>query len=417
MSLSISPVNTCLAMAGAQTAFGGQGQEWTVYVSGTWSNGDEYTVSLTDFQTGVLTQVGAGYVTDQQPTFLTTYNNKVYALSGPTVYTCASNQPTVWNNPNGIGNGFVTMSDYYNIQENLQAVVPFQGRLAFFSRYSIQVWVVDPLISNWQQVQVLTNIGTMAPNSVQGLGDFDVLFLNDSGIRSLRVLTTTLQGVINDIGSPIDQMIQQDIAQSGLATVAASQSIVDPGTRRYWLFIPNTSRPNGVGNIYVISYYPSSKISAWSTYDPSYISGGSTTYFTPQFFGVYLGQVWVRDTGNNVYQFGGSNNNTYDETKMTVILPFLDGKRPGNKKKTIGFDLDVSKVVSQNWNVSISVDWPSGTFTSEASVGNPTFDQGWLKATFEGTHFALQVTTTDPSQATFASAVMYYTLGESPSGD
>jgi hypothetical protein len=253
----------------------------------------------------------------------------------------------------------------------------------------------------------------MAPNSVAGLGDFDVLFLNDSGVRSLRVLTTTLQGFIEDIGSSIDSLVQADITTSGLATVADSISVVDPLTRRYWLFIPNTSNANGVGNIYIFSYYPSSKISAWSTYDPSYQLDGVTTYFTPQFFGVYLGQVWVRDNANNVFQYGGSNNNTYDATKATVAIPFYDMKTPGNKKKFLGVDVDVSSV-SAAWVLSMSTDWIDATYITEASPTKATYDTGFIGAQLEGTHCSVQLTTTDASEATLASINLYYNLGESP---
>lgn len=414
-TLSVNPTNVCQVMSGGSLGSTGQGEEYTLTVSGAWVDGDEYTVTLTDGLTGIATEIGAGFVTGQQVTFVTTYNDKVYALAGPTVFTSAVNLPTVFNDPNGVGNGFVTMSDFWNIQEPLNAVVPFQGRLAFFSPYSIQLWVVDPLISNWQQVQVLTNIGTNAPLSVQGLGDFDTLFLNSSGFRSLRVLETTLQGYIDDIGSPVDELIQTTIASNGRASVAGACGVVDPLTRRYWCFVPDTTNANGVGTIYVLSLYRTSKITAWATYDPSYIAGGITTYFTPEIFGVYNGQVWVRDNSNNAYVYGGTNGHTFDATQMTVEIPFYDAKRPGDNKQLIAFDLDVSGVTAK-WNVSVSTDWIDGTFTQEASIGQATFDQGWLECTMQGTHFSMQVTTTDASAATLASIIMYYRLLDNPGG-
>lgn len=414
--LTSPTTNNCVAMSSGVTGVTGTGAQAQVIVGGTWVNGDLYTIVLTDTTTGFVTQIGAGFVTGALPTFVTTFNQKVYALSGPTVDTSAVNLPTVWNDPNAVGNGFVTLSDWWNIQEALQAVVPFQGRLAFFSPYSIQLFVVDPLIANWQSVQTLTNIGTNAPLSVQGLGDSDILFLNNSGFRSLSVLTTTLQGFIDDLGSPVDNLIQDIISNNGLSTVTTACGVVDPLTRRYWCFVPDTTNANGVGSIFVLSLYRSNKITAWSTYDPSYISNGTTHYFTPQLFGVYKGQIWVRDTNNNIYAFGGANGSTYDNTQITIEIPFFDAKRPGDLKKLIGFDIDAS-LVTNKWDIKVSTDWIDAIFTDEGSVTQATFDQGWLPCVMDGTHFSMQLTTTDATAASLASILMYYELGGNPGGE
>src|SRR3546814_10554479 len=58
--------------------------------------------------------------------------------------------------------------------------------LAIFARRAIQIEYVDPDPALNQQLQVLNNIGTVAPHSVVSFGDSDVFFLSESGVRSLR---------------------------------------------------------------------------------------------------------------------------------------------------------------------------------------------------------------------------------------
>ena len=241
--------------------------------------------------------------------------------------------------------------------------------------------------------------------------DLDVLFLNYNGIRSLRVRDSSLNAYVNDIGSPIDANIQADIISSGITATAASCSIVDPSTGRYWLFIPNTSAANGVGSIYVLSYYPSNKIIGWSTYDPSYIVGSTVTYFTPVRFILYNGQVKCLASDGNVYTFGGSDGNTYDAVTATVQVPFFDMSRPAHNKIAHAIDVDIS---NGTWNIYATSDWINGTLTQTNTATQATYDQGWVPFSSQGTHFSMEATTTSATAATLSSLVLHYALGEEP---
>jgi hypothetical protein len=96
----------------------------------------------------------------------------------------------------------------------------------------------------------------------------EVLMLADSGIRSLRTRETTLNAFVVDIGSPIDSLVTALLATLTDAEKALSCSIVEPSSNRYWLFVPGHS--GAAGKIYVLSYFPSAQVIAWSTYDPTY---------------------------------------------------------------------------------------------------------------------------------------------------
>lgn len=409
MALTPAPYqNTVIAPSGGANPFAGQGQRYDFVLSMPQSDG-EVTIILTDVLTGVQTQLGAGEVTGLEPNFAFTYNNKVYVLSGATTYFSAINDPTTWNDPTGNFNGFVTMSNFYATQDDLQAIGPYQGRLAFFSSYTIQFWIIDPNPANWQQAQVLTNVGTFAPFSVASLGDLDVLFLDYTGIRSLRVRETTLNAFVNDIGSPIDSLVQGVINNNDIALLRGAYSTTDPSTGRYWLFVPDVNDENGVGKIYVLSYYPSSKIIAWSTYDPSY--SGDASFFTPQVFQVFHGQVYCRSVNNDLLLYGGTNKVTYDACTATIQLPFFDLKQPSANKQGSSIDADVMGT----WNIYVSGDWITGLLTDVADqINKATYDQGWFSFSEQGTHFSLQATTNDASDAKLSSLTLSYEYLESP---
>src|ERR1035437_1998867 len=253
--------STVTKMANGASAIAGYAATSSVQFVAPWLADEKYTIIATDSTTALQTQIGAGNVTGIDPNVCFTYNGKVYVLANSGVYCSGIDLPDIFNDPNASGTGFIDMSDRFNVFSKLVAMASYQGMLTFFSRYTAQIWIVDSDIAKWQQKQVLPNTGTVAKLSVQSLGDLDVLFLSDSGIRSLRVRDSSLNASPTDIGSPIDLLVQAAMLASP-GTSPAACAIVDPLGNRYWLYL------NGL--IYVLSYYPASKIVAWATYEATY---------------------------------------------------------------------------------------------------------------------------------------------------
>lgn len=249
-------------------AFAGQGQDYNFTLSLTGASGGEFTIVLTDVLTGLQTQIGFGNVTGIVPTFIYTFGNKVYALAGATAYFTALDEPTVWNDPNAAGNGFITMQNYYSTPEDVVAIAPYQGSLLFCFRRLVQIWHTDPDPANYALIQTLPNIGTVAPLSVQPVGDMDVYMLGDNGVRSVRVRDASNNAIIADIGTPIDAILTPLLANLTDSQKAAACGIVEPSSNRYWLYLPQPDE--SAGKIYVFSYFPSSQIAAWGTYSPTY---------------------------------------------------------------------------------------------------------------------------------------------------
>ena len=246
-------------MLGGADAFAGSGGVADLTVTGAWALDDTLTINVSTPDDGQSETLGAGALTNQNPTIALTYKKKLYLLGGGQfVYFSALARPTVFNDPNAAGNGFMDLSSEYGFSDNVLGAAIYQGKLAVFARRSIQVVAVDPDPANYTVPQTLENIGTVNGDSVRSIGDTDVLFCSDSGIRSLKVRDSSGNLTPADLGTPIDSLIQARLLSAGVTQMA---SIVEPISNRYWLAIGNL--------IYVFSYFPSSGITAWSTYDPS----------------------------------------------------------------------------------------------------------------------------------------------------
>lgn len=246
-------------MLGGADANAGIGGIAQITVAGAWAADDTFSVTLTTPSDGRSQTLGAGAVTNQNPTFALTYNKKLYLLGGgQTLFFSALNAPTQFNDLNAVGNGFMDLSNEYGFSDNLVAAAIYQGKLANFARRSIQIVVVDADPANYQVVQTLENIGTVNGDSVRNMGDLDVVFCSDSGFRSLRVLDSSGKLTPFDLGTPIDSLVQARLLAAGTSQMA---SIVEPISNRLWEAIGNL--------IYVFSYFPNSGVAAWSTYEAS----------------------------------------------------------------------------------------------------------------------------------------------------
>jgi hypothetical protein len=251
-------VSTAKAMLGGADASNGAGGVTQLVVTGTWVSADTFTVSIS-LADGRSQLHGAGALTAVAPTFGLTYKKKNYLLGGgQNLFFSGLNEPTVFNDPNVAGSGFMELGNEYGFSDHALGAAIYQGNLATFARASIQIIQLDPDPANYKVLQTLENIGTVNGASVQGIGDLDVLFCAESGVRSLRVRDSSNNASVVDLGTPIDSLVQARLLSEGSDVMA---SVVEPISSRYWLSIDDL--------IYVFSYFPGSGIAAWSTYEPS----------------------------------------------------------------------------------------------------------------------------------------------------
>lgn len=458
---------TASDMMNGADAFAGAGQSALVVVSGTFALNDTFSIALTTPSLAQNRVLGNGFITNANPTFVLTFKKKIYLVGdGTNLFFSALQSPSTFNALPSNGNGFMDLSSEYGFSEDVQAVAIYQGKLAVFARRSIQVVGVDPDPAFYSVPQTLENIGTVNGNSVRSIGDTDVLFCSDSGIRSLRVRDSSGNLTPADLGTPIDSLIQARLLSAGTSQMA---SIVEPISNRYWLSIGNL--------IYVFSYFPSSGITAWSTYvpsvealssalipfasgtqkiyavtvgscyywtkgagDTSLTCGGdvltatgyftatsaiatveipsgvtgtlqltSQTEFTPEKFVERTGQVYVRSTDGKIYLYGGSGNATYDASVCSWESPWLDARSAAVKKLGSGMDAGLEG----GWALSLAMDATSGILKEIYRSNSSSFGKGVIPSTMKGEFFKVRGVTTGSEYARFSSFAFHFNSGDS----
>ena len=399
MTLNTNLITTCEPMAGGAAASTGTGERHDITFGGVWAVGDTVSIIAQDSLSGLQTLIGAGNVTGKSPTFCFTFNDKMYLLAGDTVYFSSLGDPTDFNSLDGAGNGFIKLTDHFATPEALVAIASFQGRLAFISRQGLQTWTVAADPAAWQLNQVFEYVGSRSRFSPKTTGDFEVFFLDETGFRSLRVRDNTLNAFSEDLGSPIDEIVQAALVASSEAQKDGACGIVEPASKRYWCFLKDT--------IYVFSNFPSSKVGAWSKYAPTFNNGGVQTAFTPEKFVVFQGQVYAR-AGNFLYRYGGADNNTYDACVASWETPWLDSKTPGHRKESKSIDVAMSGA----WKLEAGMDPVSGILIEVYNGTQSSYDMGTVPYSDRGTHLKLKGSTTGATAAKVGMLLLKYEQGD-----
>lgn len=320
------PFGTVIGVsAGGVDATAPVAQVSTLTVGGTFEALDAFTATIDGTAYKTLGQASGMGIT------ALTYFGKVYSVVGSLLYFSAVAGPTDWS---GTGSGFISIVNQDSESENLVGICQFQGRIAIYSRFNTQIWVltVDPANNTFQQS--VQNTGALSGRSLLQYGNIDTFYYGDLGIRSLRARDASNAPAVNDIGVAIDTFIQQFSDTLTGAQVARACATIEPRDGRYWLALSN--------RIFVLSDFPGSKITAWTYYDLTDEIG--TNDITEM---VRAGnRTWLR-SGDDVFLYGGDDNNTYPqdaEIKATIALPFLSGNKPGTIKGVTGFDVGLTGI-------------------------------------------------------------------------
>lgn len=363
--------------------------------SGTSFNNLAIVVSVTGNVTTVFSPTSQNYLdggaTDSSingytpGSFVRPVKTKMYALSDSLLHFSGTNDPTEWNDGSA-GAGFINLSNNASGSEDLQAIANYFDNIAVFAQQAIQIWFVSANENLNQQVQVLSNTGTMAPQSVVEFGDNDVFYLSVSGVRSLRARDSSNAAFVGDIGNPIDETVI-DAVNADSASGTEAQGILDPRSGRYLLSIGST--------VFVFSYFPSSKVSAWSTYEPGFAVDNWA----------YDGSQILCRSGNGLYSLGGENGNTYDNATVEVQMPFLDASTPATSKDFTGIDV----TCTNQWDVFAATDPTDITILEEiATVNRTTYGLGRVSMSGFSTHIAPKFTCTQAGAAKLGNVAVHY---------
>ena len=364
--------------------------------SGTSFNGHAVAVTVagnvtTVFSPASQTSLTGGVVDSSSGTytpgaFVRPVKTKMYALHDSLLHFSGVDQPAEWNDTN-VGAGFINLANNAKGSEDLKAIANYFNNIAVLAEQCVQIWFVDPDDDLNQQIQVLQNTGTIAADSVVEFGDNDVFYLALSGIRSLRSRDSSNAAFVGDIGNPIDSLVTADI-RSNRTIAEDAKATLEPRDGRYLIAIGS--------KIYVFSFFPQSKVSAWSVYEPGFTVNNWA----------YDGEQTLCRSGDKLYSLGGVNGDTYDNCTVTVQLPFLDAGSPATEKDLHGLDITCENV----WNVSIATDPSDITITEDVGTFNQT-SYGMGRATISGysTHVAPKLVCTQSGAARIGNIVVHYT--------
>lgn len=358
-------------------------------ISQTLFDGKVYCVASIDGTATTARFYDGTPVTDANGLFARTYKTKIYSVEGPVLYFSAVGDPTNWT---GTGSGTLDLSLEDADMSDCQGLEAYYDKLAIFSKTAVQLWQIDPDPLQTQFVQTLRQAGTLAPLSVLQYGSGDVLYLNPSGIRSLRARNASLAASVSDVGSPLDPVMQELLQTNGETWLSSVIAILQPVTGRFWIILRD--------RIYILSEFPGPKITAWSEYDPGFVVMQVVTANQ---------QIFLRDDQNQIWAYGGTDAATYDSSAVEIILPYHGGEQPATFKRFTGIDA----AAEGEWDVYISLDPTTQAEDYCGKIIGPTFLQGTFPLRGVSTHISLRLRSTVPGPLILSNMVIHYDLAQS----
>jgi len=353
----------------------------TVTVGGTFEVGDSFSIIIDNLI------FGAKGKPTIKGTACMTHDTKIYALCASLLQFCAVNGPTLWDTVEDTGAGFINVSNHDSGSDDLAGIEVFQNNLTPMARRTVQVWNAnaDPDLNT--KLQTIKNTGSRSHKSVISFGDLDVFYLSDSGIRSLRARASLNTAAVNDVGTLIDDFVKEQMDSLSDAQITAAVAVLEPGDDRYWLALGNV--------IFVFSYFPGSKISAWSYYEPG---------FTVSDMVQVNDRVYAR-SDDTVYLYGGDDNATYDSTAVEVQLPFMSAGKPANHKIIEGVDIDCEGT----WDFKILVDPRNESrYVRCGTVDGFTYNAADIAAMGDTTHFAPKLVSSGGGYKKISSVAVHF---------
>ena len=380
--------STDVNMVGGVTAVTAVAQTYTVTVGGTFETLDQFTVTINTTEVYVVTGASSG-----TGTTALTFKKKLYSTASQNLYFSALTAPTQWIS--GVDYGFINMASETAGQETLTAIAEYQGLMAVFSENNIRIQGISEDSSENVFIETVQNTGTVAPESVISYGNNDVFYLAANGVRSLKARDSSNSAYTDDVGTSIDVHVTAYLDTLTSGQIAAATAVIEPLDGRFWLAVGT--------RVYVFSYFPKKKVSAWSYYDLDI----TITHFAKVGKRIYCRGI-ADDATEGLYLYGGTNNDTYpiaNVNNVEIELPYFSANSPAGFKDLNGFDI----IGINTWKVDILPDpdnetviVPQGIATG-VTYGKPRNGMTTLPALF-----GVNLTCSSAGQATLSALAMHY---------
>ena len=324
--------------------------------------------------------------------YIRSYKSKMYAVGDKYLRFSAVDNAFLWepatdtNDTSRTGAGFVNVSLQEGGSAVLKGVEIYYDKLALMSELSTQIWTVVSDPKQNALGQVLRQTGTRAPWAIQQFGSGDIMFLNSSGLRSLKARDISNSAAVSDIGSPIDDLIR------GISEREKTmcRSVLEPVVGRVWFCFRRS--------IAVLSYFPGPNITAWGLY---------TTDFDIDYVVAVADRLFIR-SGDDLYLYGGVSGETYDNCATEVRLPFSDGGKPGHTKMLQGLDA----TATGDWTVKVAYNFDQPDVEeSVATISSATWNKGRYEMEGYASHMSLRFYSTYAGPATLSNVAIHYNIG------
>jgi len=336
-----------------------------------------------------------------------TYKNKMYTVEGSILYFSAIGNAGDWSGmaPPDPTN-FIDLSMGDSDMTDSVALEVYYDKLAIFSSTAVQLWILDPDFTKNQYVQTLRQAGTTAWRSVLQYGSGDVMYMSQSGIRSLRARNSSLAAAVSDIGSPLDPLLQDLFRSMGRDWMSGTIALLQPVTGRFWIIMAGSRDYEGAtptSKIYVLSAFPGPKITAWSEYDAGFVITAAC---------LHNDHVVVRDDNNTVYAYGGTSDlgPVYDDCPVELIFPFHAGEGVATFKSFSALDATCNGVP---WQVSAAFNTQDPTVEDFIGIfDGPSFPQGKIQLFGHTTHMSLRLRSQELGPQVLSNLIVHYQGGE-----
>ena len=305
---------------------------------------------------------------------------------------CKLNDATDWTDADAaIGAGYINISNQSEGADRLQCATEYNGYAAIFSRKQIRLYTLSGDASAISFYQSLDNTGIVAPRTLVAYGNNDVFYAGDTGIRSLRPRDVLNAAYVSDIGTAIDTFVSDYNATLTADQIYRGCAAIEPVDGRYWLAVGT--------RIYVLSYFPTSQVTAWSYY--------ALDVEVSDLLRI-ANRIYAR-AGNTIYLYGGTTGAVYPSANEQIVVietPFLSAETPATIKAIDGFDMAASNI----WSVLLRVDPNDSTKT--INVGKPnniTFGMSGVGVPGRTSHVAVSLTCSNAGVATISGLGIHFT--------
>lgn len=286
---------------------------------------------------------------------MVTAGSRVYAASndGQAVRFSSVGDVTDWTTAGDAG--FLPVAQHFGSGQRVYGLGLYQGKLAVFTDQSIQLWNIDPDPTLMSLDRVIDNVGTRHHKSICSLNG-DLLFLSDSGVRSITTLANSLFPTDVDMGLPIASampVVAEQVLWTGNTTNGPIDSrviaLAAAPFAQYWIHAQDAWSANFSGNYFwaAWSYSRQAKLNAWAMH-----TTGGILRATMFAWAVLGNSVYMRNDKDTYLEVMNPNTWGSEQTESGTFnicdmsTQWLDFKLPGNRKSITGIDFDGKNLTS-----------------------------------------------------------------------